>query len=95
MKLVSFLAIPSESKTYHYICQLSATAMRVAANQGDTAEASCRFFFLEFSSFLKITYFLERILMEHIDVKNSSHTKLQISSLYFIRIYYRNEHILK
>ena len=39
-KLVSFLADSNEQQNYHYICQLSATAMRVAASNIDAEEAS-------------------------------------------------------
>ena len=39
-KLVSVLADSNEQQNYHYICQLSATAMRVAASNNDSEEAS-------------------------------------------------------
>ena len=39
--------------------------------------------------FSKISYFLERILMEHIDMKNSVHFELQISLICSIRIRFR------
>ena len=36
--------------------------------------------------FFRITYFLERILMKHIDMENSLDTKLQVYSICSIRI---------
>ena len=45
----------------------------------DELELSC-------SGFLIITYFLERILMEHMGMKNSLESKLLINSICSIRI---------
>ena len=43
------------------------------------------------ASFLsKISHFLERILMEHIDKKNSLDSKQQVCRIYFIEIRSRN-----
>ena len=43
-------------------------------------------YWLEICSFSKISHFLERILMEHIDMKNSLDSKLQVYSMCSIRI---------
>ena len=38
------------------------------------------------NTFSKISYVLERILMEHVDIENSLDSKLQIHSICFIKI---------
>ena len=52
-------------------------------------------YWLEICSFSKISHFLERILMEHIDMKNSLDSKLQIHPLCSIRIPFRKRVIFK
>ena len=46
-------------------------------------------------TFSAISRFLERILMEHIESKNSVESKLQINSICSIRIQSRNQDIVK
>ena len=49
----------------------------------------------KFFGFSKISHFLERILMEHIDMKNSLDSQLQIDSLCSIRIHSRSRDIVE
>ena len=48
-----------------------------------------------FLRFFGISRFLERILMEYIDIKDSLDSKLQIHSIYCIRILSRNRDMIE